>query len=126
MPEWNADLRARLAGLRLTPAREAEIVEELAQHLDDRYEELRASGSSHTDARRIALDELSEGGDLAQRMQLLAQAHAPATIVQGQATRRPMLGQFLDDLSFAFRTEAQFGKAGAKVASPITPRPRSG
>jgi hypothetical protein len=72
MPEWNADLRARLAGLRLTPAREAEIVEELAQHLDDRYEELRASGSSHTDARRIALDELSEGGDLAQRMQLLA------------------------------------------------------
>ena len=27
MPEWNADLRARLAGLQLTPAREAEIVD---------------------------------------------------------------------------------------------------
>ena len=53
MPDWTADLRARLAELRLTPAREAEIVEELSQHLDDRYEELRASGSSDTDARRI-------------------------------------------------------------------------
>ena len=39
MPEWDADLRARLAGLQLTPAREAEIIEELSQHLDDRYEE---------------------------------------------------------------------------------------
>jgi predicted permease len=106
MPEWNADLRARLAGLRLTPAREAEIVEELAQHLDDRYQELRASGSSHTDARRIALDELSEGGDLAQRMQLLAQTHAPATIVQGQATRRPMLGLW-EDLRYAGRAMKQ-------------------
>ena len=33
---------ARLASLRLGAAREAEIVEELSQHLDDRYEQLRA------------------------------------------------------------------------------------
>ena len=42
--DWTPDLRARLAQLRLSPAREAEIVEELSQHLDDRYEELRAAG----------------------------------------------------------------------------------
>ena len=76
MPEWNADLRARLAGLHLTPAREAEIIEELSQHLDDRYEELRVSGSSDADARRIALEELSETGELAQRMRTLSQARA--------------------------------------------------
>ena len=102
MPEWDADLRARLAGLQLTPAREAEIIEELSQHLDDRYEELRASGSSDADARRIALEELSETGELAQRMRTLSQAHAPAPIVHGQASRRPMHGLW-EDLRYAAR-----------------------
>jgi hypothetical protein len=37
-------VRGRLSGLRLSPTREAEIVEELSQHLDDRYRELIAGG----------------------------------------------------------------------------------
>ena len=41
MPDWTEHLRPRLAQLRLSPAREAEIIEELSQHLDQRYEELR-------------------------------------------------------------------------------------
>ncbi|HVQ14001.1 MAG TPA: ABC transporter permease, partial [Vicinamibacterales bacterium] len=102
MPEWTADLHARLAGLKLTPARDAEIVEELSQHLDDRYEELRASGSSDADARRMALEELSETGELAERMQTLSQAHVPLPIVHGQAGRRPMHG-LLEDLRYAAR-----------------------
>ena len=40
-----AHICQRLAPLRLSPAREAEIVEELSQHLDDRYEELRAAAT---------------------------------------------------------------------------------
>ena len=43
--EWIADLRPRLASLRLSPEREREILDELSQHLDDRYEELRAGGA---------------------------------------------------------------------------------
>jgi hypothetical protein len=58
MPDRTSDLRARLAGLRLAPAREAEIVEELSQHMDDRYEELRAAGTSDPDARLTRLAEL--------------------------------------------------------------------
>jgi putative ABC transport system permease protein len=46
MPEWTEHLRLRLAFLRLNPAREAEIVEELSQHLDQRYDELRRGGTS--------------------------------------------------------------------------------
>ena len=34
MPSWNDDIRARLAPLHLSPAREAEIIEELSQHLE--------------------------------------------------------------------------------------------
>ena len=45
MPDWKPVLLARLAGLPLTPAREAEIVEELSLHLDDRYSELIRGGT---------------------------------------------------------------------------------
>ena len=41
MPDWRHAIERRLAPLRLAPTREAEVVEELAQHLDDRYEEMR-------------------------------------------------------------------------------------
>src|SRR5437762_2938145 len=37
MPDWRPEISARLAGLKLEPTREAEIVGELSQHLDDRY-----------------------------------------------------------------------------------------
>ena len=36
MPEWGWHIRARLSSLELPPGREAEIVEELTRHLDDR------------------------------------------------------------------------------------------
>jgi hypothetical protein len=36
MADWEAEIRLRLASLGLTPAREAEITEELSQHLKDR------------------------------------------------------------------------------------------
>jgi hypothetical protein len=39
MPDWAGHVRLRLFPLRLSPAREAEIVEELSQHLDDRWRE---------------------------------------------------------------------------------------
>ena len=40
--EWSGEIRTRLAALALDAAREAEIVEELSQHLEEEYEELRA------------------------------------------------------------------------------------
>ena len=46
MPEWTEHLRPRLALLKLSAEREAEILEEMSQHLDQRYEELRARGAT--------------------------------------------------------------------------------
>ena len=103
MPDWSHDLRRRLSELRLSPPREAEIVEELSQHLDDRYEELRAAGSSDADARRLALEELSEAGGIAQRMKALSQAHTPAPIVHGQTDSGFLRGVW-QDLWHALRT----------------------
>ena len=68
MPEWDADIRARLATLRLHPSREAAIIEELAQHLDDRYAELRGQGLDHHAAMTAALEDLAEPDQLAREL----------------------------------------------------------
>ncbi|MEP6692337.1 MAG: hypothetical protein ABJD07_14345, partial [Gemmatimonadaceae bacterium] len=58
MPDWRAEIRARLAPLHLGAARETEIVDELAQHFDDRYADLRKRGRDEADALRLVRDEL--------------------------------------------------------------------
>jgi predicted permease len=107
MPEgrvdWAAELRSRLGGLQLSPAREQEVVEELSQHLDDRYEELRAAGASSVDARRAALEEVSDSGELALWMRQLAQAHTPVPVLTGQPAAGPLRG-LVEDLRGAART----------------------
>src|SRR5262245_66624749 len=80
------DVRARLSSLQLSPTREAEIVEELSQHLDDRYRELIAGGASPEEATRLALGDFRSGNSLAQRLEPLRQAHAPAPIPPGAPT----------------------------------------
>jgi hypothetical protein len=59
MPDWNDEIRKRLAGLQLAPAREAEIVDEWTQHLEESYEELRSEGATEDEARRAVLATLS-------------------------------------------------------------------
>lgn len=58
MPDWIGEIRRRIAVLKLAPVREAEIVEELAQHAEDRYQELLAEGVAETEAARVVLAEL--------------------------------------------------------------------
>ena len=46
MPDFKVEIRARLAELQLSPVREAEIVEELSQHLEQEYERALSGGAS--------------------------------------------------------------------------------
>jgi predicted permease len=68
MSVWRRELIQRLAGLGLKPEREAEIVEELGQHLDDRVRELVALGAEPADARAAAMADLDAPGELARRL----------------------------------------------------------
>jgi hypothetical protein len=61
MSEWKAEILRRLAPLNLTATREAEIAEEVAQHLEDRYAEFLSAGKTEEEARRLALAEVSKG-----------------------------------------------------------------
>jgi predicted permease len=66
MPEWKPEILRRLTPLKLSPTREAEITDELAQHLEECYQELVATGQSEDAAFRAAIDEL-KGEDLLAR-----------------------------------------------------------
>ncbi len=103
MPDWSEHLRPRLATLRLRPAREAEIVDELSQHLDERYEELRAGGTSDAEAERLAIAELLERDSLARHMRRLRQARVPAPITPG-ASSGSFAADVVRDVRYALRT----------------------
>jgi predicted permease len=66
MPEWKYGVLRRIAPLKLSAPREAEIAEEVAQHLEDRYQELLGSGETEAAAYRKVIDEL-KGEDLLAR-----------------------------------------------------------
>jgi putative ABC transport system permease protein len=80
MSDWAREIRRRLEGLALDAHRETEIVEELAQHLEDRYRELRARGGREDEARAAALAELDSGPQgLAQALGRVERTGAPAS-----------------------------------------------
>ncbi len=104
MPEWREEIRQRLASLKLALAREAEIVEELSQHMDDRYAELLSSGEMPEDAYRATLAELSESETLYLELRRVEQHTTPEPIVLGTNKRRNMIADFWQDLRYAVRT----------------------
>src|SRR5512142_577211 len=101
MPDWKSDIARFLAPLKLDPAREAEVSEELAQHLQDRYREMLASGTTDADARRSLQDELNDG-TLAAHWRGLLERQRPAEPL-GQEDRGGIFTGVVKDLRFALR-----------------------
>jgi predicted permease len=105
MPDWAREVRTRLSSLALPPTREADIVDELSQHLDDRWRELMAGGALPDEATQLALAEFRDGNVLARAIAPLGLAHQPSSITPG-APGGHVLGDLLQDLRYARRTMA--------------------
>src|SRR5262249_3862946 len=103
MPEWKAEVRKRLSGLQLAPARENAIVEEVAQHLDESYAELLASGVSEADAYRHVRAELHDGGLLTHGLRRVERSTNPEPIILGTNRRTNMIADLWQDLRFGAR-----------------------
>ena len=101
MHDWRREIAARLSGLNLTPAREAEILDEWSQHLSDREAALVAAGCGADDARRQTREEL-QGVDF--RRPDLDRAPVTPDAAQLAAPARWQPSQVWQDLRYAVRT----------------------
>jgi putative ABC transport system permease protein len=113
MPDWRPDIASRLGALRLDPAREAEIIDELSQHLDQRYDELLSEGATADEAFRTAVGELRDAQALATAMRPLRQAR-----VAPREPRDPRLARLAADLRISIRT--LFRQRAFSIAAVLT------
>src|SRR5258705_8160898 len=102
MPEWKAEIRKRLAELNLAATREVEILEEVAVHIEDHYEELLASGMSKEEASNRALADFIENDLLKDGLLQVERPIRHEIHVTGSG-KSHMLGQFFQDLRYGAR-----------------------
>jgi len=120
MPNWRQFVREHLPQLHLGGAREAQVIEELAHQLEDRYEELRARGVPRSEAQAQAEAQFPEWAELAAEIRTARMPIAerlpeplrrevqredlPLALRQG---RGRIMGDFLQDIKYALRTAAK-------------------
>ena len=102
MSEWLPEIRRRLSAAGLDPAREAEIAQELDQHLSDRYAEMRAAGADDEDARHAALGELDEDARMRRELRGIERAESRLP-PPGTPNRGSLLAGLWQDLRYAVR-----------------------
>ncbi|MEN3333015.1 MAG: hypothetical protein V7641_2380 [Blastocatellia bacterium] len=102
MPVWRDEISKRLAELRLEATREIEIIEEMSQHLEDRYAELRAGGATDAEAYAAALAELSEHEMFQRELRRVERPMVREPVVMG-AERKNLMADFWHDLRYGSR-----------------------
>ncbi len=104
MPDWKNLARQRLTGLSLTAAAEADLVEEIAQHLDDLFRELRSGGADADEAYRQTIAELDDLYPL--RAGLERNLHMPKydVVRAGESSPRNFVGSLWSDARYAVRS----------------------
>ncbi len=101
-PDWKTEIVQRLARVNLPPAREAEIIDELAGHLNDDYQRLVASGAKEEEAREIALEGLNDRPQIAEALRKVERT-APREPIALGTPRLSLTGTFWRDLRYAMR-----------------------
>jgi putative ABC transport system permease protein len=101
MPDWSKETRAALARLNIEPAREGALVEEISQHLSDRYHELTADGIADAEACRLLREELNDGNLIAGLRPILSSN--PERFAPGLDQQEGLLAGLGMDLRFAVR-----------------------
>ena len=104
MPDFREEVRRRLAPLKLEATREAAIVEEMGQHLEDRYAELKARGTPEQQAYATLLAELDERNILAEGLRRLARQPRFEPVPAGGPWYGGLAAHLGQDLRYALRS----------------------
>src|SRR5437867_4781758 len=104
MPDFKIDVRARLAELNLSPVREAEIVEELSQHLEDEYERALNCGASEEEARQQVLDQLNAPDLLSRELKHVERRVSQNPVTLGTEGKTNIFADAWQDLRYGLRT----------------------
>lgn len=111
MAEWRAELERRCEASALTPQVRDVVEGELAEHLQDRFDEVVAGGAAPGDADRQVRAEVPTVEAIRQlgrrRVQFTPPAPAPATETAGDAAATRVAGAILRDLRGAVRAFAR-------------------
>jgi predicted permease len=106
MPDFREEIGKRLANLNLAPARETAIIEELAQHLDDQYEEALSRGAREEEAWQAVVTDLADSEILARELKRLNRRSAPAPVPIGREQTN-WLGDMVQDVRYGLRMLAR-------------------
>src|SRR5262245_51521809 len=107
MPDFKAEIRAHLAELQLSPAREAEIVEELSQHLEEEYERALRSGSSEDEAHQRVLEQVAASDLLHRELKHVERRVSQEAVAPGAQLKTNLFGDLTQDIRYALRVLAK-------------------
>jgi hypothetical protein len=103
MPDFKSEIRTSLAALNLSPTREEEIVEELSQDLQERFEEALSHGASEDEAKQLALNELTFPESIDNELKRVEQPVRSTELAIGAKKRGNQFAGFWDDIRFGLR-----------------------
>src|SRR6266436_6603917 len=104
MHDWMTLVRERLAPLRMKATAESALAEELAQHLEDQYRELRSGGASEEEAYQDAVSELDDMYPLRAEVEGKQQMAKYDAVPAGDVRPANFLEDLWRDLRYAVRT----------------------
>jgi hypothetical protein len=93
MPDWKQIVGERLAQLQFQSAAESEVFDEVADHLEDRYQDLLASGIPETEARDLTMELLNDSPRL---VEALRGTRRPAARETPSESAHPLAFWFYD------------------------------
>ena len=103
MPDFKIEIRARLAALQLSPVREAEIIEELSQHLEETYDRALSGGASEKEAHENVMEELNTVDLLRRELKHLERPVSQDPIPSGTRQKVNIFADLGQDVRYGLR-----------------------
>src|ERR1700736_1292715 len=103
MPDWKAIVEERIASLHLEGAIEADLTEEIARHLQDRYRQLCDGGASPEEAFERTISEVKDLDTAGTDAFKARRSRMRDSVPVGDSTSKSFVHDFGRDLRYAIR-----------------------